>query len=389
MDFDLNESQLLFRSRVKAFVDKKVIPNARKLEQSRTYPEDLVLEMAEIGLFGMTIPQSYGGLGLDCVSMAIVFEELSRGWMGLAGVLGTHSLSSAMISKFGTPKQKERYLPKLASGEKRTGIGLSEANAGSDLQAINTTAVKVDGGYIINGSKMWITNARHANPLPILVKTDPKATPRHLGMSIFLIETPAKGFSIVRDIDKLGYIGPETCEIAIEDLFVSDSQLLGENTGHGLSQALWALQLGRINVAARGIGLSQRAYDEALKYSNDRSAFGSPISDFQLIGAKLAEMAMNIQAGRLLTYWASEAVDRDLRLDQPPAMAKLFASELALSTSLESMRIHGGYGYSTDFEVERLYRDAPLLAIGEGTNEILKTVIAKSINRDYRNKNRR
>lgn len=383
MDFQLNEQQEMFKRMLSDFVNKEIKPVARELEHSGTYPTEIVKKMKELGLFGMTIPELYGGLGLDSISMALVFEELSRGWMGIAGVLGTHSLACAMMSRFGTKQQKEKYLPDLATGKRRTGIGLTEPGAGSDLQGITTVANDLGDHYVVNGAKMWITNARHADPLPILVKTDKSALPRHKGMSILLVDTTSDGFSVSRDIPKLGYKGPESCEIILQDLAVPKENLLGGVEGQGLQQALWALQLGRINIAARGIGLSQAAFEDALSYSRSRTAFGSPIGDFQAIQLKLADMATEIQAARLLTWWAAWRNDTMGRADKETGMAKLFASELALRTSLEAMRIHGGYGYSTEFEVERYYRDAPLLAIGEGTNEILRTVIAKALKKEF------
>lgn len=379
MDFHLDEAQQQFQALIRRFANAEIKPIAREHEQGGIYPEKLVGQMAELGLFGMTIPESFGGLGLDSVAMAIVFEEISRAWMGAAGLLGTHSLACAMLNRFGTDLQKERYLFDLAQGVRRTAIGLTEPDAGSDLQGIRTTAVLRGDTYVVNGSKTWITNARYANPLPILVKTDPKADPRHRGMSILLVEQETPGYRVLKDIPKLGYKGPESCELVFEDAEVPAANLLGGAEGRGLQQALWALQLGRINVAARSVGLAQAALDAAVEYSQHRKAFGHAISSYQAIQLKLADMATSTQAARLLTYWAAQEVDREGRADRQSAMAKMFASENALRCSLESMRVHGGYGYSTEVEVERYYRDAPLLAIGEGTNEILHILIAESL----------
>jgi alkylation response protein AidB-like acyl-CoA dehydrogenase len=379
MDFGLNDEQRQFKDTLRAFVEKDIRPVARDWEHSGRYPAEIVARMREIGLFGITIPEEYGGLGLDKISFALVFEEISRGWMGIAGILGSHSLACAMIAKHGTQEQKQRYLPELASGQRRTGIGLTEPDAGTDLQGIKTTA-RLDGDeYVVNGAKMWITNARYANPLPVLVKTDTHATPAHRGMSVLLIDTDTPGFQVTRDIPKLGYKGTESCEIVLQDVRVPRDALLGGVEGRGLQQVLSALEIGRINIAARSVGLAQRAYEDALAYAQARTAFGQPIAEFQAIQLKLAELATNLQAARLMTYWAAWRVDASERADTESGMAKVFASEVALQSALDSMRVHGGYGYSTEFEVERLYRDAPLLSIGEGTNDILRTVIAKSI----------
>ncbi len=384
MDFELSESQEMFRSTLRDFVQRSVKPQVHHLEQNGIYPSDLVSEMAAMGLFGLCIPSAYEGLELDSISMALVFEEISRAWMGLAGILGTHTIACAMIAKFGTESQREKFLPALARGERRTAMALSEPDAGSDLQAITTRATRTESGYHVDGTKLWITNARHANPLPVLVKTDPQATPRHRGMSILLIETPRTGLEVTKDLPKLGYRGPETCEVVLSGVEVPADALLGGQEGQGLQQALWALQLGRINIAARGVGLSQGALEAALAYAHHREAFGEKIVQFQLIQEKIADMATEIQAARLMTYWAASQHDKLGRADTETGMAKLFASEVALRSALEAMRVHGGYGYSQEFDVERLYRDAPLLAIGEGTNEILRTVIARNISREFR-----
>jgi alkylation response protein AidB-like acyl-CoA dehydrogenase len=332
-----------------------------------------------MGLFGITIPESYGGMGIDMVSLAVVFEEISRAWMGLAGILGSHSLACWMINRHGTDEQKQRLLPDLATGQRRTCIALTEPGAGSDLQGITTRAWKDKNDYVIRGTKFWITNARYANPIPVLVKTDPDAKPAHRGMSILLVDADTPGLTISRDIGKLGYKGPESCEVVLDDVRVPAANLLGGIEGRGMQQALSALEVGRINVAARAVGVAQASYDAALAYSKERHAFGQPIAHFQAIQLKLADLATNVQAARLLVWWAAAAVDAGGRADLQASMAKLFASEVALSASLESLRIHGGAGYSTELDVERYYRDAPLMAIGEGTNDILRTVIARQL----------
>lgn len=379
MDFNLNSEQSLYRDSLRAFVDKEIIPVARDWEHEGRYPTEIVESMKKLGLFGLLVPEEYGGMEADAVSFALTFEEIARGWMGVAGILGSHSVSCWMIAHHGTEEQKNKYLPDLASGKRRTGIGLTEPGAGTDLQGISTTA-RLDGDtYVVNGAKMWITNARYADPLPVLVKTDPTASPAHKGMSILLIEAGTPGFEVTKDIPKLGYKGAESCEVLLTDVRVPRSQLLGGVEGKGMQQALSALETGRINVAARSLGIAQRAYDVALQYARDRQAFGHPIGDFQAIQLQLGEMATRVQAARLLTYWAASRLDAGIRADTETGMAKVIASETAIFCALESMKVHGGYGYSQEFEVERLYRDAPLMAIGEGTNDVLRTVIAKSL----------
>jgi alkylation response protein AidB-like acyl-CoA dehydrogenase len=379
MDFSLNEDQRLFRDTLRDFVDKEIIPVARDWEQSGRYPTEIVATMRKLGLFGLAVPEEYGGLGADTVSFVLTFEEISRGWMGVAGILGSHSVSCFMIAKHGTEEQKRQYLPRLASGELRTGIGLTEPNAGTDLQGIRTTARLEGDHYVVNGAKTWITNARYANPLPVLVKTDPTANPAHRGMSILLVDTSSEGFSVEKDIPKLGYKGTESCELRLDNVRVPRSALLGGVEGRGMQQALSALETGRVNIAARSVGIAQRAYEEALNYARQREAFGQPIGDFQAVQVKLAEIAIQLQAARLMTYWAASQMDAGKRMDAESGMAKVFSSETALQCALDAMRIHGGYGYSAEFEVERLYRDAPLMAIGEGTNDVLRTVIAKAL----------
>lgn len=378
MDFSLSEEQQDFRSVLRKFVDKEIIPVAREWEQAGRYPSEIVDGLKRMGLFGITIPEEYGGLDLDPVSFALVFEELARGWMGIAGILGSHSLSCRMIAMHGTDEQKSTYLPALATGERRTGLGLTEAGAGTDMQGIRTTARLEGDHYIVNGSKMWITNARYADPLPVIVKTDPQTTPRHRGMSVLLVDPASPGFEVLRDIDKLGYKGPESCEVLLNEVRVPVSNLLGSVEGRGMQQTLSALEWGRVNIAARSVGVAQRAFDEALAYSQVREAFDRPISEFQAIQLKLASMATNLQAARLMTYWAATEV-RDSRADGATGMAKIFASDVALDAAIDSMKVHGGYGYSKEFEIERLYRDAPLMSIGEGTNDVLRTVVAKAL----------
>ena len=379
MDFTLSEEQDAFRATMRRWVADRVRPVAPRYEREGIYPDELVADMADMGLFGMLIPERWGGLGLDAVSYGIVFEEISKAWMGLAGILGSHSLATNLIVKYGTEDQQDRYLPAFATGERRSGIGLTEPGAGSDLQGIATTAVRDGDEYVVNGTKTWITNARYADPLPVLVKTDPSADPPHRGMSVLLVEQDTPGFTVSRDLGKLGYKGPESCEVSLSDVRVPASNLVGGQEGVGLKQALSSLEIGRVNIAARAIGIATASLERSLEYSQEREAFGQPISDFQAIQLKLADMATKVEAGRLLMWWAADRFDRGVRSDRESGMAKLFCSEVAIECSLEAMRIHGGYGYSTEFEVERLYRDAPLMAIGEGTNDILRLVIARSL----------
>lgn len=381
MDFELSSEQAMFRKVIADFVDDHIRPVARESEHEGRYPDEIVAVMKKMGLFGLTIPDSHGGLEVDMVSLSLVFEEISKAWMGVAGIIGSHSLACWMINRHGTDEQRRRWLPKLATGEYRTGIGLTEPGAGSDLQGITTKATRDGDHYIVHGTKTWITNARHATILPVLVKTDPSAEPRHKGMTTLIIDMDSPGVEVSRDIGKLGYKGPESCEINFDEVRVDADRVLGGVEGRGLQQVLSALEVGRINIAARSIGIAQAALDAALEYSEQRHAFGQPIADFQAIQLHLADMATEVQAARLLTWWAASRIDAGQRSDTESGMAKLFASEVAIRASLESMRIHGGYGYSTELDVERLYRDAPLMAIGEGTNDILRTVIARGLRR--------
>ena len=379
MDFELSEQQAALRDLVRDFARKSIQPVAREWELSGRYPQEIVDQMKAMGLFGMLVPQEYGGIAIDAVSYSLVFEEIARAWMGVAGILGTHSLATLMLARYGTLEQRRRWLPDLATGDRRSGIALTEPQAGSDLQGITTTARRDGDHYVVNGAKTWITNARHADPLPVLVKTDPAAQPRHRGMSVLMIEQGTPGFTVGKDLDKLGYKGPESSEVFLSDCRVPVPNLLGGVEGRGLQQALAVLEFGRVNIAGRAVGVAQASLDRALAYARERHAFGRPIAEFQAVQLKLADMATEIQAARLLTRWAAAALDSGRRADLETGMAKLYASEVCIKASLEAMRIHGGYGYSTEYEVERFYRDAPLMAIGEGTNDILRTVIARQL----------
>ena len=379
MNFELSEEQAALRDLMRDFARKTIAPVAREWELAGRYPEEIVEEMKAMGLFGMLVPEQYGGIAIDAVSYAVVFEEISKAWMGVAGILGSHSLATLMLARYGTPAQKARWLPELATGKRRSGIALTEPQAGSDLQGIGTVARRDGDHYVVNGAKTWITNARHADPLPVLVKTDPGAEPRHRGMSVLMIEQGTPGFTVGKDLDKLGYKGPESSEVFLSDCRVPVENVLGGEEGRGLQQALSALEFGRVNIAGRAVGVAQAGLDRSLVYARERHAFGRPIAEFQAIQLKLADMATEVQAARLLTWWAATALDSGRRADLETGIAKLYASEACIKVSLEAMRIHGGYGYSTEYEIERFYRDAPLMAIGEGTNDILRTVIARQL----------
>jgi alkylation response protein AidB-like acyl-CoA dehydrogenase len=360
------------------FLERDVAPHVQKLEHADEYPAEIVERMRELGLFGATIPAAYRGLGLSAVLYARIVERVSRMWMSLAGIFNSHLIMAAAVERFGTEPQKRKFLPRFASGELRGGLALTEPDCGTDLQAIRTIARRDGDHYVINGTKTWISNGIFGQCFALLVKTDPKAEPRHRGMSLFLAEK-GEGFSVSRKLEKLGYKGIDTAELVFENYRVPADRLIGGQEGSGLKHALGALELGRINVAARGVGLAQAAFEEALAYSQVRKTFGKPICQHQAIQLKLADMATRVRAARLLTEDAARAYDRGLRCDMEAGMAKLFASEAAVDVALEAMRIHGAYGYSKEFILERLYRDAPLLVIGEGTNELQRIIIARQL----------
>jgi len=363
---------------VRTFVDNEVKPVANELEHAGAYPQDLVDQMKELGLFGATIPEEFGGLGLTVSTYACIVEELCRGWMSLSGILNTHLMIAYVIRTFGNDEQKQRFLPAMAVGEKRAAMGLTEAHAGSDAQQIRTVATREGDAYLVNGSKMWSTNARTGTMFGLVVKTDPKAVPAHTGISLLLAEKGPPGCIISRDLPKLGYKGVESSEVAFEDFPVPVRNLVG-NEGQGFKYIMAGLEVGRVNIAARAVGVAQAAFDDALRYSQERETFGKPICEHQAIQLKLADMATKIEAARLLVRNAAAKKDSGERSDLEAGMAKLFASEICQEVALEAMRIHGGYGYSEEFNVERYYRDAPLMIIGEGTNEIQRLVIAKGL----------
>ncbi|MGH7052572.1 MAG: acyl-CoA dehydrogenase family protein [Stellaceae bacterium] len=360
------------------FLERDVAPHVRALEHDDVYPAEIVERMKVLGLFGATIAADYGGLGLGAATYAKIVERVSRVWMSLAGIFNSHLIMAAAVERFGTLAQKEEFLPRFATGEVRGGLALTEPDCGTDLQAIRTVARREGDVYVINGTKTWISNGIHGQIFALLVKTDPAAEPRHRGMSLFLAEK-GPGFTVGRKLEKLGYKGIDTAELIFTDYRVPADRLISGAEGRGLQHALAGLELGRINVAARGIGIAQAALDAALAYSQVRKSFGQPICRHQAIQLKLADMAMQVRAARLLTEDAARAYDRGERCDMEAGMAKLFASEAAVAVSLEALRIHGGYGYSSEFPIERLYRDAPFLLIGEGTNELQRIVIARQL----------
>ena len=371
-------------SLVRDFVRRDVAPVAAQYDRDDIYPAELVDTMREMGLFGITIPEEYGGLGLDHATLAVIFEELSRGWMSVSGVIGTHHLMAAIIADHGTAEQKERLLPRMARGEVRGGLGLTEPEAGSDVQNISTTAVRDGEEYVLNGSKMFITNAENGNGFAVLAKTDSEADPPYRGMSCFIVEKPNPGLTVGRHIDKLGYRGLDTAELLFENCRVGEASLVGGVEGRGFSQVMSGLESGRINVAARAVGVAEAAFRAAVSYAHRRRTFGSPIAQHQAIQMMLADMGTKIEAARLLTMNAARLKDEGKRVDLEAGMAKLFASEMCGQVTLDAMRIHGGYGYTKELPVERYYRDAPLMIIGEGTNEMQKLIIARRLLEKFR-----
>ena len=377
------EERALVVNSVREFVEREVLPVASGMEHRGEYPDAIVATMTHMGLFGLNVPEEYGGADVDYTTFARVFEEISRGWMGLAGILGTHLVVCDVLTRFGTPEQRGRLLPRLATGEVRAGICLSEPNAGTDLQAITTTARRDGDRYLVSGSKMWVTNGRHAEAFLLLAKTNPSAQPPHRGISAFVIEKGHPGLTVGRDIDKMGYKSVETTELHFDNFAVPAADLIGGEEGQGFKQVMTGLEAERLNVAARGLGLARAAFEEAIKYAQQRHTFGKPIAHHQTIQIKLAEMATKIEASRLLIYSAAAKKDRRERCDLEAGMAKLFATETAAEVSFEAMRILGGNGFSKDFPVERYYRDAPLLVIGGGTNELQRLIIARQLLQRY------
>ena len=366
---------------VRDFVRREVEPVAAELDRDDRVAHDLIDQMKELGLFGITVPEEYGGLGLDYTTFATIFEELSMGLMSLSGAIGTHHILTYVLTHYGTEDQKERFLPDLASGRKRGGLALTEPGGGTDVANLQTTATKDGEEYIINGSKMFITNGRYGDMFCLLARTDRDMEPRHRGLSAFVMERgePGSGFEVGRDLDKLGYRGLDTVELNFNNYAIPADNLIGEQEGVGFGHVMSGLETGRINVAARAVGVAQAAFNAAIRYAQQRESFGKPIAEHQAIQLKLADMATKIQAARLLVYDAAAKKDEGGRIDLESGMAKLFASEVCGEVTMEAMRVHGGYGFIKESPVERYYRDAPLMIIGEGTNEVMRLVIARQL----------
>lgn len=373
-----SEEEQIILEAIDKWLERDVRPHVLKLDHADEYPLQMVEQMKELGLFGATIPVEYGGLGLSATTYAQIIEKIATVWMSVSGILNSHLIMAACVARNGTEEQRQRFLPRFATGELRGGLALTEPDAGTDLQGIRTRARRDGDHYVINGAKTWITNGIYGSCFALLVKTNPDADPRHKGMSMFIAEK-GDGFRVSRKIEKLGYKGIDSAELIFEDYRISAEDLLGGEEGHGLQAALSGLELGRINVAARGCGLANAALLESLKYAQIRKTFGKPIAQHQAIQLKLGEMATKLRAARLLTYDAARAYDSGERCDMEAGMAKYFASEAAVFNSLEAMRIHGGYSYSKEYNVERYFRDAPLMCIGEGTNEIQLMIIARQM----------
>ena len=375
---ELSEEERAIVELVREFVDNEVKPVVRDLEHENTYPGKLIDQMKRMGIFGLAIPEPWGEARVSTPCFALVTEELSRGWMSLAGAMGGHTVVAKLIESYGTQQQKDGYLPRMATGELRATMALTEPGGGSDLQAMHTTARRSVDGYLVNGAKMWISNARNARLIALLCKTDPTAKPAHRGISILLTE-PGPGFTVSRDLPKLGYKGIESCELSFDDFHVPVSALLGEREGEGFAQMMRGLEIGRIQVAARAVGVGRAALEDALRYAQQRESFGKPIWQHQSVGNYLADMVTKLTAARQLVLHAARRFDAGQRADMEAGMAKLFASETAMQIALDAVRIHGGYGYSTEFDVERYFRDAPLMIVGEGTNEIQRNVIVRQL----------
>lgn len=374
----LNDEEQAIVDTVREFVDRDVRPVARDLEHANEYPEKLIEQMKQLGIFGLAIPDPYGEVVVSTPCYVQVTEQLARGWMSLAGAMGGHTVVAKLILTFGTEDQKQRYLPRMATGEVRATMALTEPGGGSDLQALTTAARRDGDDYVVNGSKTWITNARRSQLIALLCKTDLKAQPKHKGISILLVE-PGPGLTVSKDLPKLGYKGVESCELSFADYRTPVDALLGSAEGSGFAQMMKGLEIGRIQVAARALGVGRAALDDALRYAQERESFGKPIWKHQSVGNYLADMATKYTAARQLVLLAAERYDAGDRCDLEAGMAKLFASETAMQIALDAMRVHGGYGYSTEFDVERYFRDAPLMIIGEGTNEIQRNVIAAQL----------
>lgn len=375
---ELDDHEAAMVAVVRDFVNRDVRPVVRELEQADEYPEQLIKQMKSLGIFGLAVPEQWGGLAVSAACYVAVTEELARGWMSLAGAMGGHSVVAKLLADFGTPAQQERYLPAMATGQVRATMALTEPGGGSDLQAMRTVAVQDKDEYVIHGTKTWISNARRSELIALMCKTDPAASPTSKGISILLVEK-GPGFTLSRDLPKLGYKGVESCEISMDNFRVPRSSLLGEVEGEGFAQMMRGLEIGRIQVAARALGVGRAALEDSLNYAQQRESFGKPIWQHQSVGNYLANMATKLEAARQLVLHAAHTYDSGRRADLEAGMAKLFASEAAMEIALDAMRIHGGYGYSTEFDVERYFRDAPLMIVGEGTNEIQRNVIVRQL----------
>jgi alkylation response protein AidB-like acyl-CoA dehydrogenase len=378
MAVQLNNEEKMLVETVRAFVDREVKPTVREVEHANEYPEAWIDQMKRIGVYGLAIPEEYGGVPVSIPCYVEVTQELSRGWMSLAGAMGGHTVVAKLLTSFGTEEQKGKYLPVMATGELRATMALTEPGGGSDLQNMTTTALRDGDELVINGAKTWISNARRSGLIALLCKTDPKAKPPHKGISVVLVEQGA-GLTVSRDLPKLGYKGVESCELSFDDCRVPASAILGGEPGRGFAQMMKGLETGRIQVASRALGVATAALEDALSYAQQRESFGQPIWKHQSVGNYLADMATKLTAARQLTRYAAERYDSGQRCDMEAGMAKLFASEVAMEIALNAIRIHGGYGYSTEFDVERYFRDAPLMIVGEGTNEIQRNVIASQL----------
>ncbi|ARH89501.1 MULTISPECIES: acyl-CoA dehydrogenase family protein [Streptomyces] len=375
----LSDAERFIVRTVHDFVDEDVKPVVRELEHSNTYPEALIEQMKRLGIFGLAVPEEYGGTPVSVPCYVLITEELARGWMSLAGAMGGHTVVAKLLLEFGTEEQQQRYLPKMATGEVRATMALTEPSGGSDLQALRTLARKDGtGGYLVNGSKTWITNSRRSGLIALLCKTDPHAEPAYKGISILLVEH-GPGLTVSRDLPKLGYKGVESCEVSFDDYRAPGEALLGGVEGEGFAQMMKGLETGRLQVAARALGVGRAALEDSLAYARERESFGKPIWQHQSVGNYLADMATSLTAARQLTLFAAREAEAGRRVDMEAGMAKLFASETAMQIALNAVRIHGGYGYSTEFDVERYFRDAPLMLVGEGTNEIQRNVITRQL----------
>jgi alkylation response protein AidB-like acyl-CoA dehydrogenase len=376
---ELPEDEQAIVEAVAHWVDREVRPHAGRLERAQEYPTALIEQMKEMGVFGLAVPARWSESAVSSRCFALVTEELARGWMSLAGAVGGHSVVAQLLARFGTPEQQDQWLPRMATGEVRAAMALTEPSGGSDLQDIRTRAVRSEEGtaYVVDGSKTWITNARHAGLIATLVKTDPEAQPRHAGISILLVE-PGQ-VEVSRDLPKLGYRGVESCELAFAGSRVPATALLGGEEGRGFAQFMAGLELGRVQVAARAVGVAQAALDDALAYAQQRETFGKPIWEHQSVGNLLADMATKVHAARLLVLDAAAGIDAGRRSDLEAGMAKLYASEACMQVALDAMRIHGATGYSAEIDIERYFRDAPLMIVGEGTNEIQRNVIVRRL----------